>query len=122
MAPARDLTGTCVVGRGGRVAFDALGCTEERSMSADCGGGTTLSTAPGLILAWLRGDGSVETVGRSVGRLADDVGATPPARRRRLAPFPRAGAPLRRANGDEEGAMLDGRGWTRTEDFASRVA
>ena len=37
-----------------------------------------------------RGERSVETVGR----LADDVGATPPARRRRLAPFPRASARL----------------------------
>lgn len=88
---------TTVDPRGRRGAsFDAsfVSCvSQERGTS----GGSTLSTAPGLILAWRRGERSVETVGR----LADDVGATPPAPRRRLAPFPRAGAPPRK--GDEEG-------------------
>ena len=46
-----------------------------------------------------RGERSVETFGR----LADDVGATPPARRRRLAPFPRASAPLRRGTNKRSG-------------------
>lgn len=49
-----------------------------------------------------RGERSVETVGR----LADDVGATPPARRRRLAPFPRASARLRRGTNKRSGGPV----------------
>lgn len=69
------------------VAFDA--CCARRGWGrgawapiADGRIGTTLSTAPGLILAWLRGERSVGTVGRSVGRRrwCDAPGTTPTPR------------------------------------------
>lgn len=113
VTPAREVTGTCVVGC---VRCVVHGDGKSVAWAPTAEGGTTLSTAPGLILAWLRGERSVGTVGRSVGRRrwCDAPGTTP---------TPRAVSARRRPSSTRKrkrGAMLDGRGWTRTNRAARR--